>query len=148
MQVLALPASGFQILVPVNMVAQIVGMLPVSTADMEFRSLSGQIRWREYTVPLLKSSELLTGIPGADTNYQRIVILWPIKNTANDAFIALTSLGAPKVIDITDQPVAETAIELTYTLGLIELDSELGVIPDIGALCRDMYNEGQNRVPS
>ncbi len=146
MQVLTLQAAGFQILIPVSMVAQIVGSVPVSTSDIEFPALAGHISWREYTVPLLKSSELMAHLAGADDDYQRIVILWPMKSTANDAFLALTSLDSPRVIDISDQQATDEGSEMDYMLGAVQLEGDPGVIPDIGQICRDLYQTGDNQV--
>jgi hypothetical protein len=145
MQVLALQAAGFQVLVPVNMVAQIVGTVPVSTSDMEFPALAGQFRWREYTVPLLKSSELMSHLAGADDDYQRIVILWPIKSTTNEDFLALTSLDSPKVIEISDQQATDELSEMDYILGAVQLEGDPGVIPDIGRICTELYQAGDNQ---
>jgi len=140
MQVLSLFADGFQVLLPVNMVAQIIGPTQVAEADPAVRGMTGKIRWREFEVPLLLTSELMAGKTGSDTGFERIVVLWPMKSAGAQGFLAMTSLGPPRVVDIEDQTAPSTMPNLDYLLGAVVLDSGIAAIPDIDRVSAELYN--------
>lgn len=147
MQALTIAGQDFKALLPVNMVAQIIGRSAVTPAsDDKFKSLAGNFRWREYGVPLLRTSELMGKSSTADEDYERIVVLWPMKSASSRSFIGLTSLAPPRVVEITDQPSSEIITEMPYALGCLRLENELVVIPDIDQISRDLFEnaDGQN----
>ena len=142
MQTLAIPAGAFQLLIPVNLVAQIIGTQKVDTVDIGMSAQEGGIIWRDYQVPLLRSIELMTGAAGSDSGYERIVVLWPMKSATRRSFIALTSMGPPKVIDIVSEPAPENRPDFEYALGYVELEDGLGVIPDIERISQELETNG------
>ncbi|MGI9317155.1 MAG: chemotaxis protein CheW [bacterium] len=146
MQVLSLTAQGLKILLPVNMVAQIIGRAKlVQDPAQRFKSNAGDFRWREYSVPLLRTSELVGASESADDEYERIVVLWPMKSASSRSFIGLTSLAPPRVIEISGQPSAERPADTQYILDCVQLDGDLGLIPDIDQVSRDLFEDsGQN----
>ena len=139
MQTLAIPADSFHLLIPVSLVAQIVGTQKVNPAAAKIPAQEGYIRWREFDIPLLRSAELITGASGIDSDYQRIIVLWPMKSATKRSFIALTSMGPPRVIDIVSQSAPENAPNFKYTLGYVELEDGLGVIPDVERIANTLY---------
>jgi len=146
MQVLTLAGQDFKVLLPVNMVAQIIGRSTVTPpSDGEFKSLAGSFRWREYGVPLLRTSELMGKSSTADEDYERIVVLWPMKSASSRSFIGLTSLAPPRVVEITDQPSAEMITEMPYALVCLQLENELAVIPDIDQVSRDLFENADGQ---
>jgi hypothetical protein len=139
MQVLSLFADGFQVLLPVSMVAQIIGRTQVIEAEPVVRGMAGKISWREFEVPLLLTSELMAAKTGKDESYERIVVLWPMKSAGNQGFLSLTSLGPPRVIDIEDQTSPAITPDLNYLMGAVVLDNGVGAIPDIDLISSDIY---------
>ena len=140
MQVLSLPTNSYQLLVPISMVAQIVGRSNIAESlDINHDHLAGMIVWRDYDVPLIRSSELTGQGLNADQGFERMVILWPMKSASNRAFIALTSMGAPRVIEVDTQQMISMETPVPYSIGVVELDAGLGVIPDISRLSEELY---------
>jgi chemotaxis signal transduction protein len=139
MQVLAVKASGFQLLLPVNMVAQITGKLPVQPGNLGIPGAAGLIQWREFNLPLFRTSELFGGKESDDDSYERVVVLWPMKSAGTHSFIALTSLGPPRVVDVSGLPAADDDAEMPWALGYVNLADGLGVIPDIDALASEAW---------
>lgn len=140
MQVLSLTAQGMQIVLPVNMVAQILGKSSLAeTSRADVPSLAGHVNWREFEVPVCHSSELLGLDSAADRDYERLVVLWPMKSAHPRAFLGLTSLTAPRVIDVTEQDAPEQVPNLPFALGYLDVEGELAVIPDIEQLSGLLY---------
>ena len=140
MQVLTVLATGFQVLLPVNMVAQITGPVPVKPSDLNIPGAEGSIQWREYSLPLFRTSELMGGLPQDDDQYERVVVLWPMRSAGNRSFVALTSLGPPRVMDVSELPAAEEDAEMPWALGYVSLPDGLGVVADIDALAQRAWN--------
>lgn len=146
MQVLSLTGKGFQLLLPVNMVAQILGRTALSeSVATDTGYVIGSVGWREFQVPVCASSRLLGFEPAADRDYERVVVLWPMKSAHTGAFMGLTSLTAPRVIDIVDPTSPEHPPELDFALDYLMIDGELGVIPDIERLSNTLYTETANQ---
>ena len=155
MQVLSIPVNNYQLLLPISMVAQIIGKVAIADpksvsasaaakgGEVSHRCLYGMVKWKEYDLPLIRSSELIGQSRKADESYERMVILWPMKSATNRAFIGLTSLGAPRVVDITEQPFANINADLSYSLGVVQLDGSLGVVPDIDRLSSELFVPGE-----
>ncbi|MBX2868506.1 MAG: hypothetical protein KTR18_07500 [Acidiferrobacterales bacterium] len=145
MQVLSLNAQGFQVLVPVNMVAQILGTSPLDAPDPDFKEsmpfLCGKFGWREFQVPLFDISALHAGVK-AGSDYERMVVLWPLASAGKKGFFALTSLGPPRVVEITDQPVAAQKPDFRFMSNCVTLSDGLGVIPDLQQLSDKYYKPG------
>ena len=140
MQVLSLTARDVKILLPVNMVAQIIGRANLFSEDeLAFQSSAGTFKWREYSVPLLRTSQLMGGDESADEGYERIVVLWPMKSATSRSFMGLTSLMPPRVIDITNQPSADPPSDTPYLLDCVRVNDELALIPDIDKVSRDLF---------
>ncbi len=139
MQVLAIPARGIQLLVPVSMVAQVAGRLPVTPTSLDIPGAAGIIQWRRISLPLFRTSELLGG--GADDDgFRHVVVLWPMRSAGSRSFVALTSTGPPRVIDVDDLPAADGDPGMPWTLACASLPDGLGVIPDIDALTRRAWS--------
>ena len=140
MQVLSISAQDLKVLLPVNMVAQIIGRsnLDPGSGD-DFKSNAGHFRWREYSVPLLRTSQLMGGSQSADDNYERIVVLWPMKSATSRSFIGLTSLAPPRVVEITDQPSVTAPDEAQYVMDCLRIENELALIPDIERISRELF---------
>ncbi len=148
MQVLSLNAQGFQVLVPVNMVAQILGTAPLDTPDPKLRAampfLCGNFSWREFQVPLFDISALHVKA-SAGNDYERMVVLWPLSSAGKKGFLALTSLGPPRVVDITDEPAAGQKPDFQFMTSCVNLPDGLGVIPDLQQLSDVYYTPGSNQ---
>lgn len=143
MQVLTVMAKGFQLLLPVNMVAQITGPVPVKPSTLDIPGTQGMIQWREYSLPLFRTSELMGGLPQDDDQYERIVVLWPMRSAGNRSFIGLTSLGPPRVMDASELPPAEEDAEMPWALGYVSLPDGLGVVADIDSLAQRAWFTGE-----
>lgn len=139
MQVLTVSARGFQLLLPVNMVAQITGPVPVVPGSLDIPGCAGTIQWREYSAPLFRTSELMGGGAADDNGYERIVVIWPMRSAGNHSFIALTSLGPPRVIDVSELPAADEDADMPWALSYVTLPDGLGVVADIDALARKAW---------
>ena len=147
MQVLTLKAQPRNLLVPVSMVAQILGHEKEEVYAHSLPFVSSSIQWREFRVPLVYSSHMLGAAPGSDRNFERAVVLWPMEGTRNTDLFALTSMDSPRVVTIGDgsgqSEVLEEAGRLAdsgYVLGGAELEGAEGVIPDLSALARDIFS--------
>lgn len=140
MQVLAIPAQGFQLLVPVSMVAQVAGRLPLTPTSLDIPGAAGIIQWRQFSLPLFRTSELLGRGAADDDDFRHVVVLWPMKSAGNRSFVALTSPGPPRVIDVDDHPATDGDAGIPWVLAYVSLPEGLGVIPDIDALARRAWN--------
>jgi chemotaxis signal transduction protein len=141
MQVLSISAQNLKVLLPVNMVAQIIGRTNLDPgSNHEFRSNAGQFRWREYSVPLLRTSQLMGGSQSADDDYERIVVLWPMKTATSRSFIGLTSLTPPRVVEITDHPSVEAPTDARYVMDCLRIENEVALIPDIDQVSTELFN--------
>jgi len=145
MQVLSLNAQGFQVLVPVSMVAQILGTAPLSNPKSEVVQsmpfLCGNFQWREYQVPLFDISAMhVSGAAGS--SYERMVVLWPLASAGKRAFFALTSLGPPRVVDINEGSIAGHLPDFKYMSGSVNLPDGLGIVPDLQKLSDQYFVAG------
>ena len=139
MQVLAISTSAFQVLVPVNMVAQIIGPVSVAPAESMIRGMDGEIPWREFMVPLLHTAELFTGHEGLDLGYERIVVLWPMKSAGNRGFISMTSMTAPRVIEVEDQDFSDLPADFEFCMGAVHMGDNMSLIPDLEKVSTTIY---------
>ncbi len=103
MQVLTLKAQPRNLLVPVSMVAQILGHEKEDLYAHSLPFINSCIQWREFRVPLVYASHMLGAPPGSDRNYERAVVLWPMEGTRNTDLFALTSMDSPKVVTIGEE---------------------------------------------
>ena len=140
MQALAIPLGAFDMLIPVNMVAQITGVTDVSASELSMPNIEGNIQWRDYQVPLIRAGELISGVSGIDDGYKRIVVLWPMKTADKKSFMAFVSKSAPKVVDIVSQSAPEHHPEFNYVLGYVDLMGGLAVIPDIERISTQLFS--------
>jgi chemotaxis signal transduction protein len=143
MQVLTVQAQQGYILIPVSMVAQIVS----KSEDVSSSHSSGYIRstivWREYRIPLINSSEMLGANQGSDEEYDRAVILWPMKGSRSVDLFAFTSLESPRVITI-DKNIEKLEIDTTsiskqsieLVLQILDIDGKAGFIPNLKKLSK------------
>jgi hypothetical protein len=148
MQVLSFKSKSGSILVPVGLVAQITGREGYNTRTHDLPFIRSQIRWREFEVPMVFASEMLDADVGADDSFTRSVILWPMKGCKNTELFALSSLDSPKVIEIGEDTVATDIAELEgqtnlvnnkFTMGLVKLDNQTGIIPDLMHLAGKIF---------
>ena len=140
MQVLALESKAGNILVPVSMVAQIVSRSLMKPFQNHADFVSSSINWRDIEIPLVYSSEMLGADSGSDAEFERAVVLWPMKGRQAADLFALTSLGSPHVVTI-DEGIKrvegngssvitnETARE--YVLDYLQIEDRPAMIPDL-----------------
>lgn len=133
-------------LVPVNMVAQILGTSPLTDPDPErvasMPFLCGNFQWREFQVPLFDISAMqVSGSAGSD--YERMVVLWPLASAGKKGFFALTSLGPPRVVDITDDALPGQLPDFQYVSGSVNLPDGLGIVPDLQKLSDQYFLPGK-----
>ncbi len=149
MQVLSLDTQSGLLLIPVSMVAQITSRTEESSLAHDLTFIRSSIRWREYQIPLLFSSEVLGANQGADDAYLRSVALWPMKGSKITDLFALSSLDSPRVVSI-ESEVSSAPIEIhdefnehgdsSFVLGIIELGEKLGIIPDLKSLSEEVFS--------
>ena len=149
MQVLSLETGLGMVLVPVGMVAQVVSQtnrIDSSISKLDF--VRGSIGWRDMEVPLVMSSELLGMKKGVDEGFERAVILWPMQGTNNTNLFALTSYQSPQVITLTEENKSVDFTpdvglceggKINYSLGVVELSTGIGIIPDLKGLSKDLF---------
>lgn len=146
MQILTVQAQQGYILIPVSMVAQIVSKsehVPISHSS---GFIHNAIAWREYRIPLINSSEMLGAIQGSDEEYDRAVIVWPMKGSRSVDLFAFTSLESPRVITI-DEKIGKLEIDtdsvnkesLELVLQILDIDSKAGFIPDLKQLSKLVF---------
>ncbi len=136
MQILSIPARGFQLLVPVSMVAQVIARVASTPTALEIQGLDGMIRWNDLRLPLFRTSELMGGKPSDDGDYRQIVVLWPMRSAGRQSYLALTSLDTPEVVPAADWLEAEGVMPRPWALAYAAMPNGLGVIPDLDALAR------------
>ena len=140
MQVLALEFKAGNILIPISMVAQIVSRSLVKPLHCNADFVSSTISWRDIKIPLVYSSEMLGAESGSDSEFERAVILWPMKgNQAKDLF-ALTSIGSPHVVTIeadvkrlkdSGSSIVPKESARKYVLDYLQVEGKPSVIPDL-----------------
>jgi len=93
-------------------------------------------------MPLINSSEALGAAPVHDESYSRAVVLWPLKGFKKNEFFAFSSIKAPEIVAIDEQVkvLPSTMLkEIRYAAGVIEIDSRLGIVPDLKSLAQDVF---------
>ncbi len=148
MQVLSLGTCAGSLLVPVGVVAQIAGSEERISQAHELPFIRNQIQWREYSMPLVYSSEMLGAGVGSDDACKRSVIFWPMKGCGHTELFALTSLDSPKVLNL-DEDVAAVRVDTgegayslynsRYVLGLVRLEDKPGIIPNLKYLAETIF---------
>ena len=142
MKVLALETKLGPLLVPVSMVAEILGVMKLQQSSYQRGWILGDFHWREYLVPLVCSAGALGADMEESTQYARTVILWPMKDSSPVNFFALTGLGAPRVIDIDSEPAPDQSGitgQLDHLLGYVQLKDRIGIIPDLKNLAHEIF---------
>ena len=142
MKVLSLDTRAGSLLVPVSMVAQVLASSNRRPYDHRQPYVSYEINWREYAMPLINSSEALGAATIADESYSRAVVLWPLKGCRQTDFFAFTSTQAPKIIVVDDSAKLLPSTmqkEIRYAAGVIQVESRLGIIPDLKNLAQDLF---------
>ncbi len=154
MQVLSLGTKTGSLLIPLPMVAQIVSRSIHTPYDHNCPFVRESIIWREMSLPLVYCSEMLGEESGADENYIQSVVIWPMKGTEATDLISLTSLVAPHVLNINEdisfienQPESDDAdnaddkdSKYQFRLGMIQLENQLGIIPDLKLLSDNIFS--------
>ena len=140
MQVLALESIVGNILVPVSMVAQIVSRSLTKPFQSYADFVSSSIDWRDIEIPLIYSSEMLGAESGADAEFERAVVLWPMKGRQAADLFALTSMGSPHVVSIDEDTkrmedngssVISNESAREYVLDYLQIEGHPAVIPDL-----------------
>ena len=140
MQVVTLKMSSGHLLVPVSIVAQIIGSSGLSAYDGRLPSVRNAITWRDYRIPLVFSSELCGAPEGSDEDFERSVVLWPMKGAGATDMIALSSQNSPRVVNITpDSGMGDQAVYGDFSLGTVSVEGGLGIIPDLEKLSNTIY---------
>ncbi len=141
MQVLAIPCKRCELLVPLGMVAEVVGRVPVAPAVLDIRGFAGVIHWNGCHLPLFRTSELMGGAASDDQGYRQTVVLWPMKSAGNRSYMALTSLGTSKVIPVGELAPPEEHVMFPWALACAAMPEGLGVIPDLEALALRAWHQ-------
>ncbi|NKB75455.1 MAG: hypothetical protein GKR96_00065 [Gammaproteobacteria bacterium] len=142
MKVLSLDTRAGSLLIPVSMVAQVLASSNQRLCEHRQPYISYEINWREYSMPLVNSSEALGATAILDEDYSRAVVLWPVHGFKQNDFLAFSSREAPKIIVIDDTMVllpSTMSKEIRYAAGVIQVGSRLGIIPDLKTLAQDVF---------
>jgi hypothetical protein len=140
MQVLALESKAGNILVPVSMVAQIVSRSLMKPFQCHVDFVSSSINWRDIEIPLVYSSEMLGAESSSDAEFERAVVLWPMKGGQAADLFALTSIGSPHVVTIdadikrmgdNGSSVVSKESAREYVLDYLEVEGRPAMIPDL-----------------
>ncbi len=147
MQVLNLTIKPGNVLIPVSMVAQIIGREGFADFDGTLPCVRNSIAWRDYTIPLVDSQALWGDGEGGEF-IARSVVLWPMKGSGPGDMIALSSLESPRVLNIASDSVIlnsekeqgeKQGGEQDYILGRMRVESGMGIIPDLIKLSASIY---------
>ena len=159
MRVVALETKFGPLLIPVGMVAAIIGTVKPQPFSHRHGWVCGEFPWCGFRVPLIDSESalgaddaVLEGEVNADgkegaRQYQHAVILWPMKDGQPDEFFALTSHGPPGVIKIDPRPAPApppappgAVGQPDNLLGYAQLEHRIGLIPDLKSLARGVFH--------
>ncbi|MBB6519886.1 chemotaxis protein CheW [Pseudoteredinibacter isoporae] len=135
---LAVPVSGFTLLLPTISVAEMVPyrksrFIP---AEHEASGFLGRYEWRDQKVPLL-SFEELNGLPrGEVSGYNQVAIINATGVNSELAYVAVIAQGIPHVARVTPEAIQELsdADEYPYVKMTVVVDGQEAVIPDVPAL--------------
>ena len=140
MQVLTLQFKAGNILIPISMVAQIVSRSAIKPFHCRADFVSSKIIWRGIEIPLVYSSKMLGAESGSDTEFERVVVLWPMKGNQAEDLFALTSIGSPHVVNIDSDVERLENHELSivskessrkYVLDYLQVEGKPSVVPDL-----------------
>ncbi len=156
-QVIALQMKLGTLLIPLGMVAEVVGDLqiqpPAHASANAHAWLDGEIRWRGVNVPVVNPARAFGGAPTTDSPCTGAVILWPMKDGEANQFFALASCATPTLLEIegglsAPQSNASNAdAPLDNLLGCVQLEHGRGMIPDLSKLARQIFQAPATAVP-
>lgn len=135
---LAVPVSGFTLLLPTISVAEMVPyrksrFIP---AEHDAKGFLGRYEWRDQKVPLL-SFEELNGLPrGEVSGYNQVAIINATGISSELAYVAVIAQGIPHVARVTPEAIQELddADDYPYVKMTVVVEGQEAVIPDVPAL--------------
>lgn len=142
MQVVALQMTSGMLLIPLSMVAEVVGVQKLQPATSQCEWVEGEFHWSGLKVPLLNVLRAFDCNAATDQPCESVVILWPMKSGEADAFFAVTAPGYPTLLEIDSRlPATEPdcAEPMSTLLGGVQLDHCIGMIPDLNSMARQIF---------
>lgn len=135
---LAVPVSGFTLLLPTISVAEMVPYRKSRfiQAEQEIKGFLGRYEWRDQKVPLL-SFEELNGLPrGEVSGYNQVAIINATGLSKDLAYVAVIAQGIPHVARVTPEAIQALpdADEFPCVKMTVIVDGQEAVIPDVPAL--------------
>ncbi|MCH9690922.1 MAG: chemotaxis protein CheW [Gammaproteobacteria bacterium] len=134
---LLLPLAGGQLLLPVNILLEVIVMQnPTPVPDAPAGYL-GELSWRKQRLPLL-AFEAIQGqqIPQSGSDC-RIVVLNSGRQD-KQCFFALIAQGAPRLVEVTPEELVDKKTKCAPgELMHVTLSGEAAVIPDLNKLAAD-----------
>ncbi len=143
MQALLIDHDPYSLVIPVDLVAEIVGKVSIRPTRYSLDWVIGHFKWRKLRVPMLSISALL-GLPDDDTtNWNRVVVIWPMKGGAKTDFFALICQETPRVVEISDSDAVDAeqiADSVANSLGFIKSGDKVAVIPDLKSITTRLFS--------
>ena len=162
-RVLALETSLGAVLIPLNLIADIVNLsetpMPVDSANGGlFRRDSApggpnlvrrNFDWRGFQVPLIDAAAAV-GAPSRPLGRgARAVVLRPLQGNRATAFFALASDGAPSLLEIAEHAPSVTPREPPdNALGCVQLQRRIGIVPDLCRIAQGIFPGAAVRPPA
>jgi chemosensory pili system protein ChpC len=131
------PLAGGGILLPNNVVAEVVGW----SEPIEFNHapgwLLGEFEWQDWQVPVI-SFALLSGVAKADPagTGSRILIIKTLSDSTSIVYLGIHIRGLPKLVTLTPDSL-ETTADQPQSSGVfsrVRLDGQEALIPELGEL--------------
>ena len=148
MQALIVDNPQGAVLIPVSLVAQIVSHEQIQPTVRQVPFLLGEIPWREFHVPVISGCRILGGTAAQDDEFQRAVILWPMKGGKTTDFFAIASHDAPRVVNIEHQAFTDSgradAFDAKYCMGCVELPDGIAVIPNLTQVADEIFSRSSS----
>lgn len=134
------PISGSNILLPGNMVAEVVAYSELAAFDNAPDWLLGELEWNGWKVPVVNYAVLAhTSHDVAVSPRSRILVVKTMTTSSSVLYVGFIISGMPRLKRLSTVNVAETDAETEPgVFSHVTVDEQPAVIPDLDALASDI----------
>ena len=138
---LVIPTSVIPLLVPSNMVAEIIKPLPLRPIPDTEDWVQGFVDWRNQPTPVV-SFEMMCGRM-LTAEAMRMVVFFPLPGRSAKDYIAFLCNENPYSRSVDEFSTVEEEVDIPFVAATLKLDGQLVAVPDFQVLVQRMYGANQ-----